>query len=296
MKPSWTEQDVTQRGLHGTLAMPDQAGPVPAVLILAGSGPVDRDGNLPGLRSDALKMLARQLAEQGIASLRTDKRGIGRSLADTTNETDLRFGTYVDDAIAWLDLLRSQQGVMDVFLLGHSEGALVATCAAQRCKLSGLVLIAGASQPAPQLIEQQLSAAKADPALLKRVQEIDADLSQGIAVTDVPVELSALYRPGVQAYLMSWFALDPAQQLRQTSCPVLIVQGTTDLQVSVEDARRLAGAKPTARLDLIAGMNHVLKLAPEDRAANFATYNDPLLPLATQLVPSITRWIRRDHA
>jgi alpha-beta hydrolase superfamily lysophospholipase len=292
MKPSWTEQDVTQRGLHGTLTMPDQSGPVSAVLILAGSGPVDRDGNLPNLRSDALKMLARQLAEQGIASLRTDKRGIGQSLADTTNEADLRFDTYVADAIAWLDFLQSQQHIADVFLLGHSEGALVATRAAHRSKTSGLILIAGASLPASQLIEQQLSAAKLDPALLKRVREIDADLTQGIAVTDVPAELSALYRPSVQGYLMSWFALDPVQELRQTGCPVLIVQGTTDLQVTVEDAQRLAGAKPTARLDLIAGMNHVLKPAPEDRAANFATYNDPQLPLAPQLVPSIAQWIR----
>lgn len=299
---AWTEQDVSLQGLHGTLTMPRQEGPVPAVLILAGSGPVDRDGNLPGLRSDALKMLAGQLAEQGIASLRIDKRGIGQSLADTTNEADLRFDTYVTDALAWLGFLRSQRHIADVFLLGHSEGALVATCAAQRSKASGLVLIAGASLPAPQVIEQQLSAAKLDPALLKRVHEIDADLTRGIAVADVPPELSALYRPSVQAYLISWFALDPAQELHRTGCPALILQGTTDLQVTVEDAQRLARAKPTARLELIAGMNHVLKLAPEysatngDRAANLATYNNPLLPLAPQLVPLIATWILAAHA
>jgi uncharacterized protein len=74
---AWTEREVSLGGLHGTLTWPDGSDSVPTVLILAGSGPVDRDGNLPSACNDSLKLLANGLADQGIASLRIDKRGVG---------------------------------------------------------------------------------------------------------------------------------------------------------------------------------------------------------------------------
>jgi uncharacterized protein len=261
-----TERDVTlgpdPAALHGTLMLPDGTAPVPAVLIVAGSGPVNRDGNLPGMVNDSLKLLAHGLAEHDIASLRTDKRGIGASRAAGPREEDLRFGTYVLDSVAWLNVLRTEPRVARVALLGHSEGALVATLAAQRTDVAGVVLISGVSEPAGNVIERQLAAAGVPERLQEASGQIITTLEEGRTVSDVPTALASLFRPSVQPYLISWLPLDPSAELAKVHVPVLIVQGTTDLQVTVGDARRLAAARPGASLTLIEGMNHVLKQAP----------------------------------
>ena len=290
---AWTEQEISNGELRGTLTLPETSASFPAALLIAGSGPVDRDGNFPGSPNDSLKLLAHGLAAQGIGSLRVDKRGIGGSHAAGTREEDLRFGTYVADAASWLKLLRGERRVSRVALIGHSEGALVATLVAQQADLAGLILIAGAGEPAARLIERQLSAAGGPPALRETSRRIAASLEKGEAVADIPPELAVLYRAGVQNYLMSWFSLDPARELAKITCPVLIVQGTTDLQVTVLDAQRLAAGRPGSRLLLIEGMNHVLKQAPAERSANRQTYVTPDLPLAPALLPAVVAFLQQ---
>ncbi len=206
---------------------------------------------------------------------------------------DLRFNTYVDDALAWVDVLRAEPLVSRLFLLGHSEGALVATLAAQRTKTAGLILIAGAGEPAGKIIERQLAAAKVPMSLQDALRRIVTALEAGQTVADVPPELAPLFRPSVQPYLSSWLPLDPAAELARVQAPVLIIQGTTDLQVTVADARRLAGARPEAELVFVEGMNHVLKKAPPERAANLAAYADPNLPLSPDLVSSVEAFLNR---
>ena len=294
---AWTERDVATGAeparLHGTLTLPAGAALASGVLILAGSGPVDRNGNLPGLPNDSLKLLAHALADRGIVSLRVDKRGIGASQAAGPREMDLRVSTYVDDALSWVDVLRAEPLVSRIFLLGHSEGALVATLAAQRTKTAGLILIAGAGEPAGKVIERQLAAAKVPMSLQDASRRIVTALEAGQTVADVPPELAPLFRPSVQPYLSSWLPLDPAAELARVQAPVLIVQGTTDLQVTVADARRLAGAQPEAELVFVEGMNHVLKTASSERAANLAAYADPNLPLSPDLASSVEAFLNR---
>ena len=293
---AWTEADIANGGLHGTLILAGNDKPAPVVLILAGSGPVDRDGNLPGRRNDSLKLLAQGLADHGIGSFRIDKRGVGESREAGLREDDLRFNTYVSDAISWLNVISAYHNVSGVFVLGHSEGALVATLAAEKEKnVAGLILVAGPGAPAAQIIARQLSAANVAPVLQTESKRISESLVRGVPVPDVPAQLSALYRPSVQNYLMSWLPLDPVAELSHVACPVLIVQGTTDVQITVDDAHRLEAAAPSARLVVIDGMNHVLKNAPEDRARNLATYSDPHLPLNPDLVPAITSFIRSNR-
>ena len=284
-------RDIETNGLSGTLTLPEGSGPFPVALILAGSGPVDRDGNLPGARNDSLKLLAEGLAMHGIGSLRIDKRGIGRSGGAATREENLRFATYVDDAVAWLAKLRGEPNVGTLFLLGHSEGALVATLTAQRSPVAGLILLAGAGEPAPAVIARQLADAGASEALQATSRRIAQSLADGTPVENVPAELGALYRPSVQPYLISWFSLDPALELAKIRGPILIIQGTTDLQISPADARKLAAAAPDAGLTIIEGMNHVLKDAPLERSANLATYarQDAL---SKSLLPAIVRFVR----
>ena len=129
-EPKWTEREVTigegAQTLYGSYIAPGPYKPeFDAVLILSGSGPTDRDGNQTTMKNDSLKMVAMALAEDGIASLRVDKRGVAASVKAAAREEDLRFETYIDDAKSWLAFLKAQPGVTRVFVIGHSEGALI---------------------------------------------------------------------------------------------------------------------------------------------------------------------------
>lgn len=294
--PTWQENEVAlatkPAALHGTLNRAVSGLLQPVVLILAGSGPTDRDGNQPGMRIDNLKLLAQGLADQGIASLRIDKRGIAASQVAATDERELRLTTYVEDARSWLTLLRQQPNFSHVHLIGHSEGALIATLVAQHETPSSLILLAGIGEQAADVIQRQLAAAGLPASLLEKSDAITAALRAGQSVADVPPELAALYRPSVQSYLRSWLFVDPAAELAKTTVPTLIIQGSHDLQVSLHDADLLAAAKTRAQHVVIDGMNHVLKMAPQERDLNIAAYSDPSLPLAPPLVPLIANFIQ----
>ncbi|MEP5930111.1 MAG: alpha/beta fold hydrolase, partial [Nitratireductor sp.] len=170
---SWNEREVSlEGGLSGTLVMPQGEGPVDAALILAGSGPTDRDGNFPSGQNNSLKLLAHALGERGIASLRIDKRGVGGSIGAARAEEELRAETYVEDAIRWLELLEREPRIRRVVALGHSEGALLATLAARRHEVSGLVLLTPSGRPAPALIREQLAGQSLPPETTLRSEEI----------------------------------------------------------------------------------------------------------------------------
>ena len=278
--------------LKGSLVLPDGDARVPAVLILPGSGPTDRNSNQPGLNTDALKHVANEFAKQGIASLRIDKRGVAASAAAATKEEDLRFTTYVDDAVAWIDFLKQQKRVSRIVVLGHSEGALIGSIAAQRPDVAGFVSLAGAGFRAGEVLRRQLGVQLVGD-LKTRAFAAIVELEEGRLVANSPPELAALFRPSVQPYLISWFRFDPAAEIAKLKMPVLIVQGTTDIQVGVEDAKALAAAKPEAKLVIIDGMNHVLRAAPLDRAQNIATYTNPSLPLKPELMPALIGFVGR---
>ncbi len=275
----------------GSLLLPAAAGPVPVALIIAGSGPTDRDGNssmIPG-RNDSLRMLAQALARAGIASVRYDKRGIGASAQAMQSESALRFETYIDDAAAWVGRLRKDPRFSRVAVIGHSEGSLIGMVAARQAGADAFVSIAGVGTPLPAVLRRQL-ADKLPPDLLKENERILGALERGQTVDGVSPLLAALYRPSVQPYLISQFRYVPAERIAALSVPVLIVQGTTDIQVGVEDARALKKANPGARLEIVEGMNHVLKMVPAD-GAQLASYGDPALPLAPALVGAVTSFL-----
>ncbi len=277
--------------LHGTLSMPSGAGRIPGLLLIAGSGPTDRNGNQPGMLNDSLRKLADGLAGCGIASLRTDKRGIGASADAGPEEDQLTFESYVQDAAQWLAFLRAQPRIAGVGVLGHSEGALIATMVAQRVHTDRLVLVAGVGRRAGPVLRGQLAAIDMAPILRQRTETTIQALEHGETVDDPPKGMAALFRPGVQPYLISWFKLDPRAELAKTTVPTLVMQGTTDLQVQVADAKLLATARPGIALDVIDGMNHILRASPAGRLANLDTYTSPELPLMPGLVERICRFV-----
>lgn len=276
--------------LHGTLTLPDRDGPLPVVLMIAGSGPTDRDGNNPeGAHNDSLRLLARELAERGIASLRYDKRGVAASRAVAPREEELSVAAYVADAAAWGQLLKADPRFSRLILLGHSEGALIASLAAAESGADALVSLAGIAHPLGQVLREQLQG-RMPPALAAETETILQALEQGRTVAQVSPRLQVLLRPSVQPYLISLLRQRPAEAFARVPIPALIVQGTRDFQVDTEEALLLQQARPEAQLLLIEGMNHVLRIVPAG-APPLASYNDPRLPLAGELVDGLTRFI-----
>lgn len=277
--------------LFGSLLLPKSDTPVPVVLIISGSGPTDRDGNNPeGGRNDSLKRLAWVLAKHNIASVRYDKRGVAASLAATPNERNLSVEAYVADAVAWSHKLAADPRLGPLILLGHSEGALIASLAAPQANAAAVISLAGSARPIDQVLRQQLGN-RLPPPLMLRSNELLDSLKAGRPAPDVPPQLQVIFRPSVQPYLISLFRQDPAQAFAALKMPALIIQGSHDIQVSVDDARQLKAAKPDAELALIEGMNHVMRIVPNDVKRQLASYKDPNLPLAAELSTRILGFI-----
>jgi pimeloyl-ACP methyl ester carboxylesterase len=284
---------VTPTGtIFGTATVPAARGPLPVVLIVAGSGPVDRNGNGPMLALNMYLKLATALAAHGIASVRYDKRGMAASHAAMSAEADLRFDTYVDDAAAWIAKIRGDARFSRVVFAGHSEGSLIGAVAARRAPVDAFVSIEGAGFPASDVLSRQLAAQlQGSPAVLAQVRTILSALAAGrtVAAADIPPSLMSLFRPSIQPYLISWFKYDPRAEIAQVKAPVVIVQGTHDVQIPVEDGRALAQACPSADFVLIDGLTHVLTDDPGTTIAQQVTsaYADAERPLDDVLVRTL---------
>jgi alpha-beta hydrolase superfamily lysophospholipase len=280
--------------IHGKLMLPESNAPCPVVIIIAGSGPTDMDGNSigTGLTNNSLLYLARELAANGIASVRYDKRGIGKSSAAGTKEEELRFDHYIDDASAWADKFAGDTRFSKVIIAGHSEGSLIGMVAAKRSKaVKGYVSISGCGSPAYEILEKQLQSQPAQ--IQKESAEICKELREGRTVAQVPFYLAALYRQSVQPYLISWFAYNPALEIAKLDIPVLILQGDKDIQVGVEEAEKLHAAHPSSSLYIIKEMNHVLKHCDTmQQMAQLATYSKPELPIKPELVSHIVEFVK----
>lgn len=283
--------------IFGTLLLPASSSapqPVPVVLIIAGSGPTDRNGNSPLLPggNNSLKLLAEGLAEKGIASVRYDKRGVAESVASAQKEEDLRFETYIADVVAWGKTLKADSRFSSVGVLGHSEGSLIGMVAAQQFPADFFISIAGVGRPAQETLMEQLKVnLPAD--LYEKSKKIVASLVAGKTVKDPPPALAVLFRPSVQPYLISWFRYDAGKELPKLKAPTLLIQGTTDIQIGLPDAKLLSKVRPDAKLTLIEEMNHVLKTVPKgDNARQQAAYVDPKLPLAPGLIDAICTFVK----
>jgi alpha-beta hydrolase superfamily lysophospholipase len=250
--------------LYGSFLKPLNKNNYPAVLILPEAG-ADRNGNSTDqeVKPDTYRELAQALAAKGIASVRIDKRGVGQSVKAIAREEDLRFDTYVDDAVRWIKFLQAQPHVGCVAVFGHSESAMVAALAAKKVKVCAIIQASGASRPFAAVLAAQLktafdagSMAKDDYAQATKILD---QLTAGKPVPDTPKKLEPLFRKSVQPYLISWLNLSPVEALK-TNTPVLILQGSSDLQLNSDDPRRLSASPKNVRVVMLPGADHDLKI------------------------------------
>lgn len=294
------ERAVTTAGPLASLAgtMIDAGKHSPVVLIIPGSGPTDRDGNNPlGVTAAPYRLLAEGLAKRGISSFRIDKRGTFGSKAAIHDANKVTIADYATDTASWVSSIRKLTGTKCVWVLGHSEGGLVALIAAQRpAGICGVITVAAVGRKFGTVIREQLRANPANAPLLDAAFKTIDSLEAGKKVdsASLPKPLQTLFADDVHPFLIDLFAEDPAGLAAALKVPLLIVQGDKDIQVTVDDAKSLAAAQPNAQIALLPGVNHVLKIpAGDDRAANLKAYADPSLPVAPAVVEAISDFVKR---
>lgn len=294
------ERAVTASGPGGPLAgtLVDAGKGSPIVLIIPGSGPTDRDGNSPmgGVKAAPYRQLAHALASKAVSSVRIDKRGMFGSKRAVASANRVNVADYARDTHSWISSIRRLTGAKCVWLIGHSEGGLVALTAAQKPNgICGVIAVATVGRKIGTVLRGQLAANPANAPYLESANAAIASLEAGRRVdpASLPPPLRNLFAEDVQALLMDLFAENPARLAESLRVPLLILQGDRDIQVTVDDAEALAAAQPRAKLVLLPGVNHVLKIPQgEDRAANLRAYADPTLPLAPSVADAIAAFIK----
>jgi pimeloyl-ACP methyl ester carboxylesterase len=269
---------------------------------VAGSGPTDRDGNNPliPIKIDTLKEIAHFLSSHGIATLRYDKRGIKDSSELVKGGTP-SFNTYKIDVISVTKYLKKQSIVNEdkVFLLGHSEGAILSIMATEeQDNLAGIILISGPGFPMAETLRGQIEnignsyakqgQEKVKEELLTALDDlytaIRSSNSFDISQYDIPKELRSIYLSLANQpnFVKDWIDVNPTKLLAKTKVPVCIIQGTNDSRVGANDAHKLASVVPNNRLDLniIEGVNHFLK---EDNPGNYSSDKSIYRPILDKI-------------
>jgi len=288
-----------QGPLRGTLLVPSGHS-LATVLIIPGSGPTDRDGNNPlGVRGSTYRLLAEGLAAHGIGTLRIDKRGLFGSASAVTDPNAVTISDYAADAHAWMAVLQKTTGAPCIWLLGHSEGGLVAMAAAVgRRDVCGLVLVSAPGRPLGEVFREQLKTNPANAPILPSAEAAIDALEHGrhVDTSGMHPALQRAFNPAVQGFLIDAFSYDPRRLVSGLKTPVLVVQGQRDLQVSEQDARLIHDADPDSTLLLLPDVNHVLKVVRSDsRQENMATYANADLPIAPDVVDDVAAFVT-EHA
>jgi len=278
--------------IYGTLAKPLGIENAPLVILVAGSGPTDRNGNVPGMQNNCLKQLSDSLTVNGFAVYRYDKRGIGESEIKFLDENDLRFDDYVNDLIKIIEHFDNENTFKSISIIGHSEGSLIGILAAQKNNVSSFVSIAGAAKPADVILLEQLEKSVPD-SIFQKAKSITSSLKNGERVNDVPTYFNSIYRPSVQPYLINWFAFNPLTEIAKLDIPVLIVQGDEDLQVGSENATELSNSCKKPSLVFVDDMNHIFKSITNGMAENQMSYNNPEMPISKCLVREISDFLKK---
>lgn len=281
-----TEIPINQH-IDGTLLeLPDSWANTLAILI-AGSGPTDRDGNQNFLKNNSLKSLAVALTNQGISTFRYDKR-IVKQLLTNNIDKNIMFDDFVTDAVSVLNYFKNQNKYQHIVIIGHSQGSLVGMLAAPE-GATGFVSLAGAGQAINEVITEQIT--KTAPMFSEDTKRVFEIMKTGQTTTDYPPALFSIFNPEIQPFIMNWMKYNPAEEIKKLDIPILVINGTKDLQVSVEEAQLLKEAAPSAQLVIVENMNHVLFSIEGDDLENSKSYNEPYRKINQTLIDTVTEFI-----
>jgi alpha/beta superfamily hydrolase len=285
---TYSTQDIAINNLiDGTLLSPNNVDKPKLAIIIAGSGPTDRDGNQNFMRNNSLKKLAESLTDKGIATFRYDKR-IVKQIRRNKVDPNIKFDDFVTDAISVVDYFKEENKYSKVYVIGHSQGSLVGMLASKD-RADGFISLAGAGQSIDQVITEQISAM--DPTLTDATKKAFESLKAGKTTTNYPPPLAPVFRADVQHFIINWMQYNPQEVIKALDIPVLIINGTSDLQVSVAEAQLLKAASETSEIEIIDKMNHVLFIIEGDQLVNSKSYNESSRKISEVLITIISSFI-----
>ncbi len=292
---NYTARDLkVSQYIDGTLLSPNETVKPPLAILIAGSGPTDRNGNQMMMKNNSLKLLAESLSNDGIATFRYDKR-IVKMMQDRTNfsERDFKFDDFIEDATAVVDFFTKTNDFSRVYVIGHSQGSLVGMAAiSSRSDVDGFISIAGAGQSVDKVIVDQLG--KQAPALKENAIEAFNDIRLTGESKNFSPGLASIFRADIQPFISSWMQYDPQALVAGLEIPVLLINGTNDIQVDENEAKMLQLAQKNASLLLIENMNHILRVITEPGMDNQKSYNEPNRPIASELPNAISTFIKKN--
>lgn len=276
--------------IKGTLFSPEKTdSKTNLVILIAGSGPTNRNGNSTiGGVNNSLKFLAEGLSKNGIAVFSYDKRGLNKIDGKTIDEKSVVFDDFINDAKDVITYFKSQKKYSKIFIAGHSEGSLIGMVAANG-NANGYISIAGPGRPIDEILSEQIG--KNSPFLKNAVDKDLAILKEGKTFENKNPMLESLFRESVQPYMISWMKYNPQDEIKKLKIPILLLNGTKDLQVPQADAELLHKANPKSELKIIENMNHVFKEIKNDED-NIKSYSNPKLPVVPELIETITKFVK----
>lgn len=274
----------------GTLTIAQSEQVTPVALIIAGSGPTDRNMG----KGNAYKMLSDSLLSYGISSLRYDKRTSGESVKTLTDFDDMNFDLFVDDAVAWVTFLNDDERFSDVTIIGHSQGSLVGILAAHNGSVDKFVSLAGVGEKCDAVIKKQIYDQPGNRFFFGTyIDSVFNEIANGNIVDSIPPIFQSIFNKKTQPFLTSWIQYDPAAELQKIDIPVLIIQGEMDFQVRMDQYKFLKNAKLTADTLVVPNMNHVMRYADTlDKMKNAKNYDDPNVGLVDGLMEKLVAFIK----
>ncbi len=256
-------------------------------IIIPGSGPTDRDGNNAFMKNNSLKFLAEELAQNNIASYRYDKSVLSYSKNNTKIDS-LTFNDFIEEASEVISHFKKLKKYSKIIIIGHSQGSLVGMISGKNT-IDGFISIAGSGRTIDEVLTEQIELQA--PFLKDETTKILTELKAGKTVENVNPMLISLFNKKVQPFLTSWIQYNPQTEIKKLTCPILIINGTKDIQVKTLDADLLHSANSNSQLKYIENMNHIFKEIKGDNNENMASYSDPNSPIMKELSTIIATFV-----
>ncbi len=286
LEVSITTNSVT---INGTLLTPNTSEKKPLVIIIPGSGPTDRDGNNAMMKNNSLKFLAEALTAKSIATYRYDKSALSYTKEEIEKIDTLTFDTFIYEAKRVIDYFKNTEMYSKIIVAGHSQGSLVGMIASQN-KVDGFISLEGAGRSIDEVLVEQIELQA--PFLKDETQKIVTELKKGNTVDEFNPMLISLFNKQIQPFLMSWMQYNPQEEIAKLVIPILIINGSKDIQVKIVDAELLHKAAPKSELFIVENMNHIFKEIKGDLNENMQSYNDSKLPIMLNFSDKISTFAK----